>query len=48
MFDILHYDIEAYKKKIKLPTSVGSNIKQENSRKASKSALLITPKPLTM
>ena len=32
----------------KLPTSVGSSKKQESSRKASTSALLTTPKPLTM
>ena len=30
---------------IKLPTSVGSSKKQENSRKTSTSALLTTPKP---
>ena len=33
---------------IKLPTSAGSWKKQENSRKASISALLTMPKPLTM
>ena len=33
---------------IKLPTSVGSSKKQESSRKASTSALLIMPKPLTV
>ena len=33
---------------IKLPTSVGSSKKQENSRKTSTSALLTMPKPLTM
>jgi len=33
---------------IKLPTSVGSLKKQENSRKISTSALLIVPKPLTV
>ena len=33
---------------IKLPTSVGSPKKQESSRKTSTSALLITPKPLTV
>ena len=33
---------------IKLPTSVGSSKKQENSRKASTSALLNIPKPLTV
>ena len=31
---------------IKLPTSSGSSKKQENYRKTSTSALLITPKPL--
>ena len=33
---------------IKLPTSVELSKKQENSRKASTSALLTMPKPLTM
>ena len=33
---------------IKLPTSVGSSKKQESSRKASTSALLTMPKPLTV
>ena len=33
---------------IKLPTSVGSSKKQESSRKTSTSALLATPKPLTV
>ena len=32
----------------KLPTSAGSSKKQENSRKTSTSALLTTPKPLTV
>ena len=32
---------------IKLPTSVGSSKKQENSRRTSTSALLTMPKPLT-
>ena len=32
----------------KLPTSVGSSKKEENSRKTSTSALLIMPKPLTV
>ena len=32
----------------KLPTSIGSSKKQESSRKASTSALLTTPKPLTV
>jgi len=39
---------KAEEPKIKLPTSVGSLKKQENSRKASTSALLTMPKPLTM
>ena len=33
---------------IKLPTSAGSSKKQESSRKRSISALLTTPKPLTV
>ena len=33
---------------IKLPTSIGSSKKQENTRKTSTSALLITAKPLTV
>ena len=33
---------------IKLPTSVGLSKKQESSRKTSTSALLTTPKPLTV
>ena len=33
---------------IKLPTSVRSSKKQENSRKTSISALITTPKPLTV
>ena len=33
---------------IKLPTSTGSSKKQESSRKASISALLTMPKPLTV
>ena len=42
-------DLEkAEKPEIKLPTSVGSSKKQENSRKISTSALLTMPKPLTM
>ena len=41
-------DLEkAEEPEIKLPTSVGS-LKSENSRKTSTSALLITPKPLTV
>ena len=42
-------DLEkAEEPEIKLPTSVGSSIKQESSRKASTSALLTMPKPLTV
>ena len=42
-------DLEkAEEPEIKLPTSDGSWKKQESSRKTSISALLITPKPLTM
>ena len=33
---------------IKIPTPVGSSKKQESSRKTSTSALLTTPKPLTV
>ena len=39
---------KAEEPKIKLPTSVGSSKKQESSRKTSTSALLTTPKPLTV
>ena len=42
-------DLEkAEKTEIKLPTYVGSSKKQESSRKTSISALLTTPKPLTV
>ena len=42
-------DLEkAEEAEIKLPTSVGSSKKQESSRKASTSALLTMPKPLTV
>ena len=42
-------DLEkAEEPEIKLPTSAGSWKKQERSRKTSTSALLITPKPLTV
>ena len=42
-------DLEkAEEPEIKLPTSVGSWKKQESSRKTSASALLTTPKPLTV
>ena len=36
------------KPEVKLPTSIGSYKKQENSRKTSTSALLTMPKPLTV
>ena len=39
---------KAEEPEIKLPTSAGSSKKQENSRKTSISALLTTPKPLTV
>ena len=39
---------EAKEPEIKLPTSAGSWKKQESSRKASISALLTMPKPLTV
>ena len=39
---------KAEEPEIKLPTSAGSWIKQESSRKASISALLTMPKPLTV
>ena len=39
---------KAEEPEIKLPTSAGSSKKQESSRKASISALLTKPKPLTM
>ena len=39
---------EAEEAEIKLPTSVGSSKKQESFRKTSTSALLTTPKPLTV
>ena len=39
---------KAEEQEIKLPTSIGSLKKQESSRKTSISALLTTPKPLTM
>ena len=42
-------DLEkAEEPEIKLPKSAGSQKKQENSRKTSTSALLTTPKPLTV
>ena len=39
---------KAEEPEIKLPTSIGSQKKQESSRKTSTSALLTMPKPLTM
>ena len=39
---------KAEEPEIKLPTSIGSSKKQESSRKTSISALLTTPKPLTV
>ena len=39
---------KAKEPEIKLPTSAGSQKKQESSRKTSISALLIMPKPLTV
>ena len=42
-------DLEkAEKSEIKLPTSIGSQKKQESSRKTSIFALLTMPKPLTV
>ena len=46
---MFNLDLEkADEPEIKLPTSVGSLKKQENYRKTSTSALLTTPKPLTV
>ena len=39
---------KAEEPEIKLPTSVGSQKKRESSRQISTSALLTTPKPLTV
>ena len=48
-FKMFKLDFEkAEEPEIKLPTSAGSSKKQENSRKTSTFALLITVKPLTM
>ena len=48
-FQMFKLDLEkAEEPQIKLPTSTGSQKKQESSRKTSTSALLITPKPLTV
>ena len=48
-FQMFKLDLEkAEEPEIRLPTSVGSSKKQESSRKTSTSALLITPKTLTV
>ena len=48
-FQIGKLDLEkAEEPEIKLPTSAGSSKQQESSRKVSTSALLTTPKPMTM
>ena len=48
-FQMFKLDLEkAEEPEIKLPTSVGSSKKQESSRKKSTSALLTTPKHLTV
>ena len=48
-FQIFKLDLEKVEEpEIKLPTSTGSLKKQENTRKTSTSALLTTPKPLTV
>ena len=48
-FQMFKLDLEkAEKSKIKLSTSVGSSKKQKGSKKTSTSALLTTPKPLTV
>ena len=48
-FQLFKLDLEKAKEpEIKLPTSVESSKKQENSRKMSTSALLTMPKPLTV
>ena len=48
-FQVFKLDLEkAEEPEIKLPISIGSSKKQENSRKTSTSALLTTPKPLTV
>ena len=45
-FQMFKLDLEkAEEPEIKLPTLVGSQKKQENSRKTTTSALLIMPKP---
>ena len=48
-FQMFKWDLEKVEEpEIKLPTSAGSSKKQESSRKISTSALLATPKPLTV
>ena len=48
-FQMFKLDLEkAEEPEIKLPTSTGSQNKQESSRKTSISALLTMPKPLTV
>ena len=48
-FQLFKLDLEkAEEPEIKLPTLVGSSKKQESSRETSTSALLTTPKPLTV
>ena len=48
-FQMVKLDLEKTEEpEIKLPTSIGSSTKQESSRKTSISALLTTPKPLTV
>ena len=48
-FQMFKLDLEKVEEpEIKLPTSIGSLKKQESSRKTSTSALLTTPKPLTV
>ena len=48
-FQMFKMDLEkAEEPEIKLPTSAGLSKKQESSRKTSTSALMTTPKPLTV
>ena len=48
-FQMVKLDLEkAEEPQIKLPTSAGSLIRHESSRRTSASALLTTPKPLTV
>ena len=48
-FQMFKLDLQkAEEPEIKLPTSTGSSKKQESSSKTSISALLTTPKPLTL